>query len=56
MPLTTLTLTNVSTSQNQYGYKTVFTNLAGSITTNTATLTVKTTPTITWANPADIYR
>jgi len=51
---TTLTLTNVSTSQNNYGYEAVFTNLAGTITTSAATLTFKATPTITWANPADI--
>ncbi len=51
---TTLTLTNVSTSQNQYSYKADFTNLAGTVATSAATLTVKTTPILTWANPANI--
>ena len=50
----TLTLTNVSTSQNQYSYKADFTNLAGTIAANTATLTVKTTPILTWTNAANI--
>ncbi len=50
----TLTLTGVSASQNNYSYEAVFTNLAGTITTNAATLTVKTATIITWANPANI--
>ncbi len=51
---TTLTLTNVSTSQNGYNYEAIFTNSAGTITTIAALLTVKIAPTITWPNPADI--
>ena len=51
---TTLTLTNVSQAQNNDSYEAVFTNSSGTITTNPANLTVKSTPTITWANPADI--
>jgi hypothetical protein len=51
---TTLTLNNVTLSQNGYSYEAVFTNSVGTITTSAATLTVKTPPTITWANPANI--
>jgi hypothetical protein len=51
---TTLTLTSVSTSQNNYSYKAVFTNSSGTVVTSAATLTVKSLPIITWANPAGI--
>jgi hypothetical protein len=49
---TTLTLTNVTASQNGYRYRAVFTNSLGSATTSVATLTVQYAPTIT-TNPAN---
>jgi len=49
---TTLTLTPVTTSQNGYLYRAVFTNLVGSATTTPATLTVTTSmPTLTSITP-----
>ena len=41
---TTLTLSNVQTSQSGYEYQAVFTNSAGSVTTSIATLTVSQSP------------
>ncbi len=48
---TTLTLANVSDSQNGDEYRAVFTNSAGSATTNAATLTVESAPTVTSLSP-----
>jgi hypothetical protein len=47
---TSLTLTNVTASQNGYKYRAVFTNSLGSATTNAATLIVKFAPIVT-TNP-----
>jgi hypothetical protein len=49
---TTLTLTNVTASQNGYKYRAVFTNSLGSATTTAATLTVQYAPTVT-TNPTN---
>ncbi len=55
---TTLTLINVTASQNNYQYEAIFTNGLGAVATNAVTLTVTTTsqmtPVVTWPNPADI--
>ncbi|HTU21258.1 MAG TPA: immunoglobulin domain-containing protein [Gemmataceae bacterium] len=49
---TTLTLSNVQASQNGYEYQAIFTNSAGTATTNTATLTVQQAPSVT-TQPTD---
>jgi predicted outer membrane repeat protein len=55
---TTLTLINVTASQNNDQYEAVFTNGFGAVTTNAVALTVtptsQMTPVVTWANLADI--
>ncbi len=48
---TTLTLSNVQTSQSGYKYHAVFTNAAGTATSNPATLTVNTAPAVTSQPP-----
>jgi hypothetical protein len=49
---TTLTLSPVTVALNTYQYRAVFTNSAGSVTSNAATLTVAVAPLITSANSA----
>jgi len=51
----TLTINNPTVAMSGTQYRAVFTNTCSTVNSNAAVLTVnKATPTITWANPADI--